>query len=133
MTTGMTKQEVLELLGFKRKDDNKMELKVKTEFCEYRNCYLMINNYRADNSIYIELVNDEDGPIATLTTCLNDWFIGENETYLDTNNCPWVEKFMKKYKLGKPTGHKRRSGWCEYPLYELNITELNKYIREGEF
>lgn len=109
-----------------------MELKVKTEFSEYRNCYLMINRYVADDSIYIELMNDECGPIATLTTCLNDWSINENETYLDTNNCPWVEKLIKKYHLGKPTGHKRRSGWCEYPLYEIDMTELNKYIRKGE-
>ena len=49
---------------------------------EYDNCRLEVDHYRADGSLFLQLVNDIDGPIETLTTCLTDSSLHENEAYI---------------------------------------------------
>ena len=34
---------------------------------------------------------------------------------------------IEKYKLGKPTGKFKISGFCCYPLYEFDLDEIAKY------
>ena len=47
-------------------------------------------------------------------------FIGiKNAAYMDTNNFPWVTEFLDK-GIAKDTGFTRRSGFCEYPLYQFD-------------
>lgn len=47
-------------------------------------------------------------------------FIGiKNSAYMDTNNFPWVTEFLDK-GIAKDTGFTRRSGFCEYPLYQFD-------------
>lgn len=39
-------------------------LEVKTEWAVYKDCFLQVARYQADNSRAIEIWNNEDGPIA---------------------------------------------------------------------
>lgn len=100
---------------------------VKTQYSTYNNCVVQLDNYMADGSLAIELWNKEEGPIARLTVCLSNPEIEKNQAYVDTNNCPWAEKLIKDYNLGKPTEDVGFSGYCAYPLYEFNLEELKKH------
>ena len=54
----------------------------------------------------------------------------DGEAYVDTNNIPNAEEFIAEYELGTPLGVLRRSGFCEYPLYNFNLENVKKYERE---
>lgn len=100
---------------------------VKTNYATYEGCWLEINNYLYNDSLAIRILNAECGPVATITTCIDGFLLQKNEAYIDTNNCPWAEDFIKEYKLGKPTGRKARSGFCEYPVYRFNMDRLREF------
>ena len=103
-------------------------LTVSTMWGEYPDCKVSLNRYNADNSLYVDVWNPEEGPIATLTVCLNKKGLPENQSYIDDNNCPWALEFIETYGLGKWTGDIGFSGYCTYSLVEWNMDELNKYI-----
>lgn len=84
-----------------------------------------LNNYMSSDNTAIILYSEGE-MFAVITTNLG-LMLPINMAYLDTNNCPWVEDFMKKYNFGESTGIYGNSGFCEYPLYTLNIEELEKY------
>lgn len=101
---------------------------VKTDFGTYENCWICVDHYVADNSLNLQIWNESDGPIATITKCLFFARLEEDVAFVDTNNCPWAEDFIKEYQLGKPTGRKVRSGFCEYPVYRFNMGTLRSYM-----
>lgn len=113
------------------------ELSVQLYGTEYKITRIGVERYQADNILAIQLycLDEEFGieePFATLTVCLDvtrlsNRPVKKNEAFLDTNNCPWAEEFVKKYKLGTPTDMTMRSGYCTYPLYKWDIEELEKY------
>lgn len=45
-------------------------LEVRTEWAVYKDCFLQVARYQADNSRAIEIWNNEDGPIARITVCI---------------------------------------------------------------
>ncbi len=106
----------------------KKELKfytAKTEFGNYK-VAPMILHYRYGNVLAVELVEESGEPFATLTVNLDSMFaLDKNQSYIDTNNCPWAENFIKENSLGKPTGHLGFSGFCSYPLYIFDLDKLN--------
>ena len=108
-------------------DDEDEGLTLHTYFGTYKNCHISTSHYKADNSLYVELWNEEEGPIAVLTVCLSNKALKENQSYLDENNCPGAMEFIEKYNLGKDTGRIKPSGYCIYSLVEWNIDELKKY------
>jgi hypothetical protein len=66
--------------------------------------------------------NGYDEPFATLTVNLPDSLLLRNDqAYVDTNNNPWVEKFLQDNKIAVRTGEVAISGWCTYPLYKFNL------------
>ena len=101
-------------------------MRIETDFGIYDGVFLKTDRYAADNSVYIQAWNWMDGPIATLTVCLDDRMLEKNETYLDTNNCPWVVDFMVNNGLAELTGKMRASGFCVYPSVKLNMAEIGK-------
>ena len=84
----------------------------------------------ANNNTLAVIVEDSDGcPFATLT--VNSSFSGglpENMQFLDVNNCPWAPAFLQEHGLAKPMGKALRSGFCEYPLYEFDLTKIPEHI-----
>lgn len=101
---------------------------LKTDFGEFKGLTIHIDTYTASGSLAIEL-NTKEEPFAMLTVCLTDdigipYFLREGEAFVDTNNNPWAEKFIKDNGLGEPTGRVVQSGWCSYPLYRFNLKKL---------
>ena len=105
-------------------------MKVTTFYATYNDCYLKVNKYQANDSLAIEIWNDEDGPIARLTVCLpNQRKPKENEAYVDTNNCPWAMDFIEEYELGTDTEMIGLSGFCLYPKVAFDMAKVNAYAR----
>ena len=105
---------------------------VVTQWATYKNCFLNLNHYVADNSLYVGLWNYEDGPIADLTVCLNDKTLKENQAYIDVNNFPEAIQIINQCKLGEFCGINGTSGYCTYPLVTFDMEMLNKHIEKGE-
>lgn len=69
----------------------------------------------------------KDGePYGTMTVNLSNMISGEcemigikNAAYIDTNNFPWAETFLKR-GIAVDTGFTKQSGFCEYPLYQFD-------------
>lgn len=77
-------------------------LEVKTEWAVYKDCFLQVARYQADNSRAIEIWNNEDGPIARITVCITGSGLAEDETVIDTNNCPWRWSLSSSTVSGRP-------------------------------
>lgn len=80
-----------------------------------------------NNKTLAVLLKDHNGyPFATLTVNIEGFDIVASDTraFVDVNNCPWAEEFIKDNNLGIPTGYTAVSGYCEYPLYEFNLDLL---------
>ena len=99
-------------------------------------CYLILNRYKADKTLAIDLVNTDGEPITRLTVCATPMCLTFNKIYdvafVDVNNNPSAMQFFEGYKLGKRVKIKGKtviytSGFCEYPLYKFNLNELRKY------
>ena len=105
-------------------------LKVKTSFATYNDCFLKVDHYRADNALAVLLFNKTEGPIATLTVCLCDSHLKENESYVDTNNCPWVVDFLEGKGLAIFTGKVKSSGFCVYPAMEFDLEKMKEFEEE---
>lgn len=103
-------------------------LEVKTEWAVYKDCFLQVARYQADNSRAIEIWNNEDGPIARITVCIAGSGLAEDETVIDTNNCPWAMEFIKQHGFGQATGRMVRSGYCTYPVVKLDIEKIGEYL-----
>ena len=99
----------------------KNKVMVKTEYGNYEITSVYVGKYRADNSLAIKLYTGYE-QFATLTVCLIDK-LNENESYVDTNNCPWAEDFIREYKLGEIVGYKA-SGYCLYPKVAFDLDRL---------
>lgn len=66
----------------------------------------------------IEMITDEGEPFATLTVNLPG-YTEEREAFIDTNNCPWAEDFLRENGIASDRHVTMRSGFCEYPLYRF--------------
>ena len=51
--------------------------------------------------------------------------------YVDTNDMPYIEEFIEKYRLGTNTGMYMKSGFCKYPLYHFDKAILQKIDKKG--
>ena len=107
--------------------DKIQTLQLQTQYCTYDNVLLQVTRYQANNSLCIQAYNRTDGPIARLTVCLPGTTLGDNYAFVDVNNCPWAEDFIRRYHLGVDVGLLVSNGYCMYPLYQFDIRELAKY------
>lgn len=70
-------------------------------------------------------------PFAVLTVNLSSLRLTTYQSFVDTNNCPWAEKFLVENNIAKPVPHvSRRSGFCSYPLYSFNPTLIDNDFTE---
>lgn len=72
--------------------------------------------------------DDEDGPepFAAMTVNFGER-LPKNQAYLDTNNLPGIDAWVRKHRLGRPLGKERVSGFCTYPLYEFDLARVRQY------
>lgn len=88
---------------------------------------LSMSQYVDNGNLYLELVNTEGEypePYGNITVNFGD--VPKYCGYVDTNNMPEMEKFIKSNDLGEFTGLTLRSGFCEYPLYVFNVDKLRE-------
>jgi hypothetical protein len=95
---------------------------MQTDFGSY-DVKFQIDHYIADGSLAV-CAWDTEGPVASITTCLNDMSLARDEAYIDTNNCPWAVAFLEQAGLAKLTGAQRTSGYCTYPLAKFDLEAL---------
>lgn len=91
-----------------------------------------VNRYAAGDGVALELWVESEycyEPYASMTVNLNRP-ASEGCAYLDVNNFPEGVNLMAAYDLGVFTGWVKRSGFCEYPEYRLNMDEIAKYAME---
>lgn len=79
--------------------------------------------YAYKNNLAIYLETDDGEPYAQLTVNLGTK-LGKDLAFVDTNNCPWAEEFIKTYELGEPMGAYGSSGFCTYPLYRFRLDKI---------
>lgn len=96
--------------------------RVKTGFGTYE-AEINTARYCDNGGIAVSLWSPSVGPLATLTVNLEDVEFGY--AYIDTNNCPWAEEFLKENGIAEFTGRTRRSGYCVYPLYKFDLEKLS--------
>jgi hypothetical protein len=84
---------------------------------------LHTTTYRNNGTLAVYATEGNED-FADITVNLPDsMFVCDEKTaFVDTNNCPWAEKFLKENGIAKPTGDYGHSGWCSYPLYEFNLS-----------
>ena len=99
---------------------------IKTRYGNYQVDFLSADTYIHDGSPAITAWSIMEGPIAIITVCLDDKRLEQNQSYVDTNNCPWAPEWIEENRLGKNTGKKARSGYCTYPLYEFDMKRINE-------
>ena len=81
-------------------------------------------------------------PYGTLTVNLPNAITGEceiigikNAAYIDTNNFPWADTFLKR-GIAVDTGFTKQSGFCEYPLYQFDegwLKMLNPLVADRNY
>lgn len=62
-------------------------------------------------------------PFCALTVWLEP-LADPTEAFVDTNNFPEAEEFIRIHKLGTFTGTTAYSGFCEYPLYRFDLSKI---------
>ena len=91
--------------------------------------FITRDSYSNNGNTAICLYCEDGAPWATLTVNLEG--LPSGLCYLDTNNVPNAEEFVQKYGIGSPTGLYGQSGFCEYPLYQLNLDRLNELVEQS--
>lgn len=84
-------------------------------------------------AIAFDYINPESGmlePFALLTKSFGEYIGMKNCAYIDTNNCPFAEQLLE-YGFARNTGFTKRSGFCEYPLWEFKEEFLKEHGAEN--
>ena len=102
-------------------------MQITNRFGERINLGLDIQSYCVESKdIYIGIIDIDDGELyADLTVWLKP--LSQNMACINVNDFNEAEEFIKKFNLGIPTGEYVTSGFCEYPVYKLNMDEIKKY------
>ena len=92
-------------------------------------------NYAENNNLYVGMICYDDGypeHWGDLTVNLSVT-LDNNKAYIDTNNNGNnIVDWLIKNNLGEFTGDYGFSGFCMYPEFQFNMTELMKYVTDDE-
>ena len=109
---------------------------------------LTYNSYGTEYKIKLQISSYEYGNFALCATCWDEEYkfwepygtftVNLGETlpddcaYVDTNNHPGVEDWLKDNGLAEPLAKKRQSGFCMYPLYKFDIAKIRSIIAKQD-
>ena len=107
-----------------------MTIKIETFFGTF-DCKLSVNKYTNNGNTAIQIFSKNEEfdfwePFAMLTVNL-DKKLDEGYAYLDINSFREAEAFVIKNNLGEFAEDYGFSGFCVYPLFKLNMEEIQKY------
>ena len=74
--------------------------------------------------LLMEAETGEEYDVSTTNIDESNIFEDQTHAFVDTNNCPWAEKFLIENKIATPMGIYGHSGYCRYPLYAFDITDI---------
>lgn len=101
----------------------------KNRYGETADIYFVRNRYDYYGGLAVEMFWNGDGyweDFATITVNLTR--VGDRQAFLDENNLPGIGKWLEANGLARDTGTARKSGYCQYPLYEFT----EKFYEESE-
>ena len=84
-----------------------------------RDVTLQKEAYRNNGTLAVIMTQRDGSTYGVATVNLCHPLQSDTTAFLDENNLPGIGKWIEANGLGKPTGLKARSGYCEYPLYTL--------------
>ena len=98
---------------------------------EFEITRIVIEKYANNGNLALQImcIDDETGwedYFAKLTVNLTEYTLNENEAFVDTNNCPWAEKFIEENNIGKFQNIYAPSGYCHYPQYKFDIERIEE-------
>ena len=91
---------------------------------------LRISSYCNNNRVAIAMYEEWEGhheQYGVATVNLEDFLFGPTEAFMDENNHPGITKCFVDAGLAKPLNRLGYSGYCQYPVVELNLEEIAKY------
>ena len=118
-----------------------MVVKFKDQFGVDTECFFKLKKYASGDREAIEmyeLFRDDGGewvePYAMITKNL-PYDLPEPKIhgfycFIDINNCPWVERVLLDNGIGIPTGQFRTCGFCQYPIWFIFKSVLQRYRYE---
>jgi len=84
-----------------------------------------------DNNKTLAVVLVEEGTneiyeVVTVNIDSTEYVCGpfNDMAFVDANNLPEVERFLKENGLAESAGHLEVNGMCEYPLYKFNLDKI---------
>ena len=108
------------------------------ETLSYKSCYsdevyelaFEVACYAANNNVSVTgYCKSEDGdfwePFCDLTVNVDK--LPDGCACIHTNHWADAEEFIQKNDLGKPTGMYLHSGFCDFPVYSLNLDKIRRY------
>ena len=105
-------------------------LKLKNYSWEDIDVYLTVEEYANSWQLAIMLYEKETGEYYTDLSVFVKEFEDKGYVVLDINNFPGAEDFVIRHNLWTPVEY-IQSWFVSYPIYEMNLYELEKYDPEG--
>lgn len=126
-----------------KKEKNARKYKRVTAYCaileampvwyHQRKFKMNCDGYANNDNIAIHLFEVGKGPFCSLTVNITD--LPAEQFALDTNNFPEAEVFCIANRIAHPTEQILNSGYCRYPIYELEpdiVKACNKLLKLKE-
>ena len=85
---------------------------------------IMVGRYQNNDNLALSLVTEDGEPFSRLSVNIDS--LPDGWCAIDTNNFPDSIGLIERYKLGERIGE-ISSGFCTYPIYEINMEEVKKY------
>lgn len=94
------------------------------------NLSIVKNTYQHNGSMYLGLVDAEEGPYADITVCLERYTPAKDCAFVNVNDFYGFDiiDWLEKHNLGTVTERMGYSGYCAYPEVHFNMNEVNKYL-----
>ncbi|OUM63119.1 hypothetical protein PIROE2DRAFT_10431 [Piromyces sp. E2] len=93
---------------------------------------IQVSKYEVYENTFLTFFDMEEGPFCRITVNIIP-FNDPALACIDTNNHPFLEDIIKEYDLGEPIGISIPSGFCRYPVYRFNLTQIEKHKTNIKF
>ena len=103
-------------------------LSIETHGRKRRICFLT-TSYAQNGNLAVLSYEENGEPFADVT--VNFYFLEPGCAFIDANNFPEIGNILEQEGIATPLNQYKRSGYCDYPLYEFNMARLADYSMPG--